>query len=148
MSKKYASTLEVLEVLRKEFAAPEMDELFDKRLIGAKAVRPAVLKEAIGLYGQLLDKAKADHLSARLGSNTLTISWRAAWAGGPLVPTVRARLDRYISLLDISPPEKAGNGRRYSEHSVRVEQLPDRIIIYTNKLATDPDDSTDVDNDE
>lgn len=139
-TRKKASVVEVLEVLHAATGLDDarLDALFDARQTpDGRPVTLPVLREALKAY-DLFGGARAQALSARLHANNGLVQWRSAYAGGPLVPSVRVRLDRYVDQLEIAPPEKkAANGRGYSEHHVRVVYAADRITIFTDRLATD-----------
>ena len=145
MKRRYATTIEVLEVLTKPADSDEVDALFDQLKVhtptGVRDLKRSGLKEAVDAFAKLIgDVKKAELYKTRLGStaDTVLVSWRAAWAGGPMVPVARVRLDQYVEQLDICPPETAaGNGRKYSEHRLRVERRPDGIFIHTTGLAAE-----------
>lgn len=71
--------------------------------------------------------------SVRSPEGTLTIVWR----GAAQRPVLQVPLSRYTRALDITPAPKGKSGHRTGEQTLRVEYLPDRIIVHVDRLATD-----------
>jgi hypothetical protein len=146
-ARKKATVIEVMEVLHNaDKLSPALDQLFEALTIsrpdqGDLIVHRKTLKESVEAFAKLVDPKRGAAYAARLHAPGGTISWRPTHAGGPVAPFVRVRLDRYVEQLDISPPdEPSPGGRKYSDHRLRLEYLPDRVILWTDKLSTDIED--------
>lgn len=133
------SIVHIIAALRDEsLDSDRLEKLLHDRQLDGNKVSLSNLRQALDALEQFFDEKKAKMLRSRIVKQGGTIGWRPMTGSGRLVPVVKVRLDRYIDQLDISPPDaRAGNGRRYSEQRVRIEYLPDRVVIHTDKLATD-----------
>jgi hypothetical protein len=109
------------------------------------AITRDILLRALTTYGALrpeetiaVEDAIADiklHRRRRIhaGERALTIMWR----GRVSRPMVQVPLSTYSKHLDLCPPDKKDGERARGEMQVRVEFLPNRIIIHTDRLASD-----------